>query len=169
MQHYQAPTRLLDWTRSPYVAAYYAVESERDKRGAIFIIHTQTVTASLTQHFPTGSVSNEDLSNPAAPEVLMAWSPKRTTDRFVAQQGYFTLSVNVLGDHGALIAEACEAARVTDPKTLYYEKWVIPAHLKLEFLRRLRAMNIAAHSLFPGIDGLGRSIAEVARFATSLK
>jgi len=29
MQHYRAPTRLLDWTRSPYVATYFAVIETR--------------------------------------------------------------------------------------------------------------------------------------------
>ena len=169
MQHYHAPTRLLDWTQSPYVAAYYAVEALVDTPGAIFIIRTQTVEAPLTTHFKDGKVRNDNFRDPAAPMVLLTWSPQRKTDRFVAQQGYFTLSVNVLGVHDKLIVEACGAARAADRKTLFYEKWVIPARLKLEFLRNLRAMNIAAHSLFPGIDGLGRSLAEVARLAAIVK
>ena len=30
MRHYKAPTRLLDWSESPYVAAYFAVEEGND-------------------------------------------------------------------------------------------------------------------------------------------
>lgn len=169
MQHHHAPTRQLDWTQSAYVAAYYAVEARVDTPGAIFVIRTQTVSAPLLTHFKDGKVSNENFRNPDAPMALLVWSPRRKTDRFVAQQGYFTLSVNVLGVHDELIVDACDTARAADGRTLFNERWIIPARLKLEFLRKLRAMNIAAHSLFPGIDGLGRSLAEVARLAAIVK
>ncbi|MFZ8366156.1 hypothetical protein ACO1LR_13290, partial [Staphylococcus aureus] len=39
-------------------------------------------------------------------------------------------------------------------------KLVIPKSLKLEFLARLKSMNITAESLFPGLDGFGKSIRE---------
>ncbi len=44
----------------------------------------------------------------------------------------------------------------------WHLKVVIPPELKADFLYRLRPMNLTAVSLFPGIDGLGRSVAEYA-------
>ncbi len=40
MQHYGLPTRLLDWSRSPLVALYFAVsdESQCDKDGCIWVL-----------------------------------------------------------------------------------------------------------------------------------
>jgi len=168
MQHHNAPTRLLDWSLSPYVAAYFAVERDLAKPGAIFVVHTRPLDLLFRTEFTDGRLRDENLRDPKAPAVLMTWAPRKRSDRFVAQQGYFTFSVNILGVHDDLIEAVCGAARVKRPKTLLYEKWVIPPTLKLEFLRKLRAMNIAAHSLFPGIDGLGRSLAEIARLASAL-
>jgi len=168
MQHHGAPTRLLDWTFSPYVAAYFAVAENWDADGSIFVIHGHTAQTALFQRYGTSPISirNEDLTSPDSPNALLLWSPERRSDRFVAQQGQFTLSINILGAHDTLIAEACSTARAAKPEDLFYKKWIIPFALKQQFLARLRAMNIAAHSLFPGIDGLGRSIAEIARLGT---
>ena len=165
MQHHLAPSRLLDWTRSPYVAAYFAVEQALAKAGAVFVVHMPAASSTFKREIPNGRVSNEQFEDLDAPKALLFWEPSKKSDRFVAQQGYFSLNVNVLGAHDALIEASCSEARIQNPEKLFQEKWVIPPELKLEFLRKLRVMNIAAHSLFPGIDGLGRSLGEVARLA----
>jgi hypothetical protein len=165
MQHHSAPTRLLDWTLSAYVAAYFAVERELDKPGAIFLARHRTILEHKSKLFAHEAIQNHHLDDAASPRALMVWKPERATARHVAQQGYFTFGINVLTDQNAAILEASAEAAARGPGTLYCQKWIIPAGLKLEFLRHLRRMNIAAHSLFPGIDGVGRSLSEAARLA----
>jgi hypothetical protein len=168
MQHYNAPTRLLDWTLSPYVAAYFAVECEFGRDGAIFIVQHHTIKHQLREHIDPQPITHHLLNDPASPDAVVVWRPARSSERLVAQQGWFTFGTNILTDQDELIRQSGAVARQSDPKTLFIEKWVVPSAMKLEFLRRLRRMNIAAHSLFPGIDGLGRSIAEAARLTSAL-
>ena len=64
-----------------------------------------------------------------------------------------------MGDHGAVIDEAFKRDDgAYDPA---YTQIVIPKAKKLEMLRKLALFNITGSSLFPGIDGLGRSIGEL--------
>ena len=67
-------------------------------------------------------------------------------------------------DHSAHASSAgrllTEAAAATD-RRLPFLKLIVPKDLKREFLRKLRRMNITAHALFPGLDGLGRSVGEL--------
>jgi hypothetical protein len=78
--------------------------------------------------------------------------------RMVAQQAHFTVALHVLDDQAELIEKQCDQANDDQ-----YFKLTIAEGLKPEFLRHLRAMNVTPTSLFPGMDGLGRSFADLVR------
>ncbi len=69
---------------------------------------------------------------------------------------------NILVDHGHVIAAT---SGYTTPE-MPHRKLIIPNQLKPDFLRHLRRLNITARSLFPGIDGFGRSVSELVRICT---
>jgi hypothetical protein len=75
-----------------------------------------------------------------------------SSERFLAQQGKFTMSFAPLQDQCSLIG------KFGGP---FVKKIIIPSTNKRDFLLRLRDINITAASLFPGVDGLGRSIEEL--------
>jgi hypothetical protein len=164
MQHYGAPTRLLDWTRSPYVALYFAViHLEGD--GAVWLLDAHALQEATRRRHPGLVPLAEEpearaqiLLDPAAPAVVYLTDLHVQTERMAAQQLLFTLSPRILADHGALIARTLERA---GPGA--WQKLVVPEALKPEFMRRLRTMNITARALFPGLDGVGRSIGELVR------
>jgi hypothetical protein len=163
MQHFGAPTRLLDWTESPYVAAYFACEQHLDKDGAVFIVHPFTVTKEVLGSNKTRDISDSVMMSENAPHSVFFFPPSVRSQRAVAQQSHFASGINVLCDHDSIILSKCvnESTGVLNEGLVL--KWEIPAILKLVFLQQLRVMNVAAHALFPGLDGLGRSVRDLIR------
>ncbi|MDD5703339.1 MAG: FRG domain-containing protein [Dehalococcoidales bacterium] len=51
-QHHGLPTRLLDWTRNPLVALYFAVESESTGDSAIYAIKGLKLLSTSDNHDP---------------------------------------------------------------------------------------------------------------------
>ena len=163
MQHYGAPTRLLDWTASPFVAAYFAVVQEPDKPGAIWTVHPQSVKARMRDLYgdlgkepKTPSEVVSTFIRADGPPIMYFMRRITETDRMAVQQVGFSVSGNILADHGELIANCLQ-----DDGKLRFRKFIIPSVQKLDILRRLRKMNITARALFPGIDGLGLSAREL--------
>jgi len=167
MQHYSAPTRLLDWTFSLYVAAYFAVAQHWNCDGAIYLVHGGRLLNAMNAR-PGASKRFHDSQflSEAPSQQLITPSLARETDRIVAQQGLFTVALDVLANHGTLIEDAL-ANESAD--AVSHLKIIVPKERKPEFLLQLRHMNITARSLFPGADGLGRSVAETIRVARAKK
>jgi FRG domain len=67
MQHYLAPTRLLDWTENLLVGLYFAVRnSELDKEDAALWI----LNARRLNHYSSASIRAEDIAFPEDPDVI---------------------------------------------------------------------------------------------------
>ena len=163
MQHHGAPTRLLDWTKSPYVAAYFAVESHPDQDGALWYFHANRLDVRLKElGEPAMEDAIKDLNRFFASEnersCCYLFERKQKIERMVTQQGGFTVSPDVLANHADII----EKALVNNDDREWFKKIVIPAELKSEFLLQLHRLNVNGIALFPGIDGLGRSLKELA-------
>jgi FRG domain len=167
MQHYGAPTRLLDWSASPYVGAYFAVNERWGMSdGALWAFRADLIAnfavKEFGEHWELKLMKDEFWRDPAPPPCLYAFRRGLDSDRMAAQQGCFTACRHLVSDHAQVIGDL-----LGNSKSKHIEKThlkiVIPAKLKPNFLHCLRMMNIAGHSLFPGIDGVGGSVADTLR------
>ena len=150
MQHFSAPTRLLDWTSSIWVALYFACAENAECDGVIYIADFNKVTNHSDKKLNGGNLTKL-MGDPKSSNIVVFLMAYNSNERIEAQQGRFSVCTNPLINHDKLINES-------DPNSLI--KFEIPKEIKTTILMELNQMNINAKTLFPGIDGLGKSIYE---------
>jgi hypothetical protein len=161
MQHFGAPTRLLDWSQSPYVALYFAVAENWNEPGAVW---TVDVLEKIADEFDELRPHLEVEAN----QQPFFWTklherdfcffidPARHHIRSASQLGRFSFCGRIPSDHGLILEKTLGGMRDVT-------KVIIPPELKPLFQTQLRKMNVAPHSLFPGLDGLGGTVRDSIR------
>lgn len=148
IQHHGFPTPLLDWTLSPYIAAYFAFKEVRDEfpgsdNVKIYIFDYLEWTKSFQQ------VLNLRDTNVQHVSILRPYA--RFNPRIVPQQGAFTVT-NVDDMEVYIISRSAEAH-----KTFLYTA-LLSVKEKPNVLRELNLMGINEMTLFPSIDGICRTM-----------
>lgn len=163
MQHHGAPTRLLDWTRTPYVALFFAL------RGAVLSSENPAVWVLNLNHCEFAARTSfqkalrlkdlprtEDLfalSLKKALPVVFPIEPQRANARLAIQQGVLLYPGDVAKSFDENLS-GCVG--MDDLLRLEIDRKLIEVGL-----HRLHMMNINNATLFPGIDGFSASMKDL--------
>jgi hypothetical protein len=164
-QHHGLPTRLLDWTFSPYVALHFATDdlSHQDEPAAIWCVDFVKATLHLpprlvkllerdwanaftVEMLAEAAATLQEFDGMSTEDFVVFFEPPSLDDRVVNQYALFSVMTN-------------PKARLDDwlqnrPEIVH--RIVIPAALKWEVRDKLDQANITERIIYPGLDGLSR-------------
>jgi hypothetical protein len=171
MQHHGAPTRLLDFTYSIYVASYFAIETA-DQDAAVWAVNGKWALSESAKLLKAAGKNDSDVQQLEdrfiegseritqnlffeSPLVRLAcpMNPFRLNERLRIQKGIFLIA----GSVEAPFAENLAALPQHDsPDNIL--KIAIPRSIAEDALVGLFQMNISRASLFPGLDGYAQAL-----------
>ena len=163
-QHYGLPTRLLDWSYSPFVAAHFATEDiyEYDKDGAIYMVDLKdsykTLPDCLKEELDKASANSftlgmierhaltlEESKNLSEEPFFLFYEPLSSDSRIANQYALFSCC----SDTRYSILDL-----LNNDKDNSLKKIIIPKEIKMEIRDKLDYINISERLLHPGLDGI---------------
>lgn len=170
-QHHGVPTRLLDITRNPLVAMWFAClgQSDLDKDGAVYVIsgdlqmqgldkevYKKTKHKDIVSGILNGDKKYESVRKPFVVE------PYFLEERMASQRSAFLVwgfDQEPLNETDGVYFSKKNTSddEETAPKIMVH-KIIIPANTKESSLESLSILGIDERSIYPGLDGIGRYI-----------
>ena len=166
-QHHGLPTRLLDWTYSPLVAAHFATEDIQcyDRDGVIWRVDATAFKKFLPEVlknkldetgnniFSVGMLekiapSFDAMKSLSTDSFALFFEPSSMIDRIANQYALFS----VVSDPHILLTD------IMEKHSIEYTRIIIPKKIKLEIRDKLDYINISERLIYPGLDGVCRWI-----------
>ena len=168
MQHYSAPTRLLDWTEDPQIALYFAVKNSKGYHdAAVWLLDPWRLNEMVIgedEVLPPGSdgLSNADILKYKAwlpdrfdakqrlkKKLPIAVFPNQFDRRISAQRSCFTV-------HGA---QKDSLEKLFPRSQKLFAKIIIPAYAAEDLRGELEDNAIDEATIYPDLEGLGKCVA----------
>lgn len=164
-QHHGLPTRLLDWTYSPFIAMHFATSNTEKFNidGVIWKIDFVKVNSSIPE--PLNILLTKEKCNAFTVEMLESeFSNLQKFDEVIGKGHVLFFEPPSIDDRivnqFALFSIMTDATSVLDQWLMnhpeVYQRIIIPSQLKWEIRDKLDQANITERVLFPGLDGLAK-------------
>lgn len=159
MQDYGTPTRLLDWTRSPYIATFFALDGV-ESDFSIYALNVKAIEDCNLKRF--GEDYDSYKHTIFSPEcirdlIIYSYEPYQKNERLRTQQGVFLVpsKVNITMDE--ILDEYNIKDGMLDGKDVTYKLTFNKENLQ-DYWYKLKQMNITHETIYPGLEGFCRSL-----------
>ena len=179
MQHFGAPTPLMDWTYSPFIALFFSIyENENicndNNYHSIWSLNQNIIKEKsfeiIKEKLPNFDNESKIFDSKDYKNILEYFSMNDNCHGFIlpilidrkntreeAQKGLFTLNGSILVDFSYNIASMFNKSNDLINVSNILKKIIFPQNLQLDILNFLYNKNITANTLFPGLDGYFKS------------
>jgi hypothetical protein len=155
MQHYGTPTRMLDFTFSPYVALAFAL-SGIEKEAAVYCVKFGDIMQIDKAYYDDIEKKYKtimDKQKELAKTLLLPFEPGFINARLQAQQGAFLIPNTLTYSHDEILEHYSNEEFVM--------KLIINIEDTHKMFMKLFQMNISYTNLFPGLEGFCKSFESI--------
>ncbi|MHA7966702.1 FRG domain-containing protein [Paenibacillus sp. CAU 1782] len=158
MQHYGAPTRMVDWTFSPFIGLFFGVENAKEDF-ALYAINLEYIREKNKLNFKKTELLLNKLFIQVSQKNLFVYpfEPQISNERILKQQGLFMVPSSNYRTLDYLLSQYDIENGVDEKGEVVAYKYIVSKSLIVECIRNLRLMNITPDSLFPGLEGFSRT------------